>query len=155
MGMADASHITSANEQAGEPESRPATHQVSRDDGLLKIAATYYPDNKDLGYDAIILANPGITNEDVIYPGQTIALPRINKSNSIIALDSKGLFKAYGRYYNSSQAEKVGAKLKELQVRYVVRETELPNDVKVYRIFIGGYESKEELQRVLALTEKN
>ncbi len=47
------------------------------------------------------------------------------------------------------------ARLNELQLHYLVRETSLPNVVKVYRLFIGGYDSKEELKNALGLAEQN
>jgi hypothetical protein len=106
-----------------------------------------------VGYDAIILANPRITNEDMIYSGQTITLPKVDQNN-IISLGKK-YFAILDRYYNSAQAAKAGARLKELQLHYLVRETSLPNDVKVYRLFIGGYDSKEELKKALGLAEQN
>jgi len=150
-GGAEASRVNKPEEQASEPESnRPATHQVTREDNLLKIVATYYPDNKEFGYDAVILANPRINDEDIIYSGQIIALPKLDKGN-IITLDNKEYFRIFGRYYSSSQAEKVGARLKELQLRYVVRATELPDATKVYRIFLGGYERKDELKKAMTL----
>jgi hypothetical protein len=148
-GIADASPANKPEEPAGEPETGGlATHQVAREDNLLKIVATYYRDNKELGYDAVILANPRIADEDVIYSGQSIALPKLDKSN-IITLSNKEHFRIFGRYYSSVQADKVGARLKELQLRYVMRATELPDATKVYRIFLGGYASKEELTKAM------
>jgi hypothetical protein len=153
LGVADTSHLSPAAEAAKEAETAgPAAHQVAREEGLLKIVATYYPAKKEIGYDAIILANPRITDEDVIYSGQTIALPKVDQNN-IITL-GKEHFGMFNRYYNSAQAAKAGARLKELQLHYLVRETSLPGDVKVYRLFIGGYDSKEELKKALGLAEQ-
>ena len=150
-GIAETSRVNKPEAPVSAPETnRPAAHQVAREDNLIKIVATYYPDNKELGYDAVILANPRITDEDVIYSGQTIVLPKLDKGN-IITLDNKENFRIFGRYYSSIQAEKVGARLKELQLRYVVRTTELPDATKVYRIFLGGYESQDELKKAMTL----
>jgi type II secretory pathway predicted ATPase ExeA len=156
MGVADTSPPPPAEPPARQsPGTGPATHQVTREDGLLKIAATYYPDNKEIGYDAVILANPRITNEDVIFAGQTIVLPKVDKGSKIIALNSNEVFAIFGRYYTASQAAKVGARLKALQLNFVVRETELPDNAREYRVFIGGYGSREELQKAVAEAEKN
>jgi hypothetical protein len=154
--VADTSQVPPADNGMSEPETtKPATHQVAPEDGLLKIVASYYPDNKEIGYDAVILANPRITNEDIIFSGQSITLPGVDKRNNIIILDNKEHFAIFKRYYNASQAEKAEARLKELQLRYMVRETQLPDDNKIYRIFLGGYGSKEELKKAMALAEKN
>ncbi len=141
---------------ATEPEStKPATYQVAPEDGLLRIVATYYPDDKEIGYDAVILANPAITNEDFIYPGQTLTLPKVNKNDRIITIGGKEYFKIYGQYYSSSQADKAVSKLQELQLRFVVRETEIPDAGKIYRIFLGGYDSPGDLKKAMALIGKN
>jgi general secretion pathway protein A len=143
-------------ETAAEPESSPpATYQVAPDDRLIKIVSTYYPDDKEIGYDAVILANPRITNEDFIYPGQTLTLPKVNKSDNIITIGGKEYFKIYGQYYNSTQADKAVSKLQELQLHFVVRETEIPDAGKIYRIFLGGYDNPGDLKKAMALIGKN
>jgi general secretion pathway protein A len=141
--------------QAGEPPAEPesaksTTYQVAPQDGLLKIVSTYYPDNKDSGYDAVILANPHIHNEDFIYPGQTLTLPKVDNSNNIITLGGKEYFKTYGVYYSSAEVARATAKLKELELHFVVRETEIPGEGKMYRVFLGSYGSPEELKKATA-----
>ncbi len=104
-GLADTSPPPPPETGASQPETaRPAVHQVAREDGLLKIVGTYYPNNKEIGYDAVILANPDITNEDVIYPGENLALPQINKDDNVITLDNKEHYAILKRYYTSAQA---------------------------------------------------
>jgi general secretion pathway protein A len=145
-----------AEPEPSEPESAKATtYQVAPEDGLLKIVSTYYPDDKDIGYDAVILANPRINNEDFIYPGQTLTLPKVNKGNDIISIGSDEYFKIYGLYYNSSDVTKAIAKLKELQLHFVVRETEIPGEGKIYRVFLGSYGNADELKKAMALLGKN
>ena len=116
---------------------------------------TYYPDDKEIGYDAVILANPTITNEDIIYPGQTLKLPKVDRSDHIINLGGKEYFTIYGLYYSSSQAEKAVSKIQELQLHFVVRETELPFEGKIYRVFLGGYGNPGDLQKAMALLGKH
>jgi nucleoid-associated protein YgaU len=142
--------------QAGEPPAEPVsgqtiTYKVAPQDRLLKIVSTYYPDNKNIGYDAVILANPHITNEDFIYPGQTLTLPKVNNTNNIITIDGNEYFKMYGVYYSSSEVARATAELKELQLHFVVRETEIPGKGKIYRFFLGSYGSLGELKK--AMTE--
>ena len=150
-GLAD----TSPEAGESQPETaKPAAHQVAREDGLLKIVGTYYPANKEIGYDAVILANADITKEDVIYPGQNLALPQIGKGDNVITLDNKEHYAILKRYYTAAEAGKAGARLKALQLNYVVRETRLPGDVRVYRVFLGGYASTDELKKAMALAEQ-
>lgn len=154
LGVPDLPKVPQPEEPESPPETgKPATHQVTREDGLLKIVATFYPDDKEIGYDAVILANPHITDEDVIYSGQIISLPRVDKKNNVITLDNKEFFGFFRRYHNSTQAAKAATRLKELQLHYVVRETILPDGTKEFRVFLGGYDSKEELRRAMALAE--
>lgn len=152
---AERSSVPQQETQAIEAEtSRPTIHEVSPEDGgLLKIIAGYYPDEQEVGYGAVILANPQINNEDIIYPGQKLSLPIIDNSN-VITLNNKQHYYMYKRYYNSTQIEQAIANLKGLEIRFVVRETRLPDAGPIYRIFLGGYDSKEELKEAMAMAEK-
>jgi type II secretory pathway predicted ATPase ExeA len=143
--------------ETAEPEaSGPETHRVATEDGgLLRIAAARFPEARDIGYDAVILANPQIKDEDVIYKGQVLIIPQVDINRKIITLPDKQHFAMYQRYYTSSQMEKDLTKLKDLQLKFIVRETTLYGDQKVYRIFLGGYDTKEELQKALELVKKN
>jgi type II secretory pathway predicted ATPase ExeA len=143
--------VPQAGNPPAEPESsQPTTYKVAAQDGLLKIVSTYYPNNKDIGYDAVILANHNINNEDFIYPGQTLTLPKVNNSNNIITLDGNEYFKTYGLYYSSADVARATAKLKEQELHFVVRETEIPGEGKIYRVFLGSYSSPEELKKAMA-----
>ncbi len=146
-----------SDNQVTEPEiPKETTHKVSPEDGgLLRIVAAYYPDDPGIAYDAVILANPPIDNEDIIYPGQILSLPKVDKNDQVITLSNNQHYWIYKIYYNSSDVEKVLSTLRERQVRCLVRETLLPDAGKIYRIFLGGYDSKEELKEAIALTKKN
>jgi general secretion pathway protein A len=143
--------------QATEPETpKVATHKVSPEDGgLLRIVANYYPDDQEIAYDAVILANPRIDNEDIIYPGQNLSLPQVDKDGQVITLSNNQHYWFYKSYYNSSVVEQVLSTFRERQIRFLVRETWLPDVGKIFRIYLGGYDSKEELKEAIALTKKN
>lgn len=51
---------------------------VKKGDTLAKIAAAQYPRNPELGFKAILLANPTIVKPDQIIPGQTLVLPGLD-----------------------------------------------------------------------------
>jgi type II secretory pathway predicted ATPase ExeA len=133
---------------------RPATHRVAPEDGgLLKIVADYYPDEQEIGYGAVILANPEIKNEDIIYPGQKLMLPKI-ENHTMITLNNHQHYCLYKLFYNSTQVEQTTAKLKEHDIHYLVRETWLPDAGHIYRIFLGGYEDKAKLEEAMVMAEK-
>jgi len=140
---------------AGSEGGTPISYKVAAQDGLIRIASTYYPNNKDIGYDAVILANPRINNEDFIYQGQTLTLPKVDNSTNIIALGSNEYFKMYGLYYSAAEVARATAKLKNLELPFVVRETEIPGAGKIYRVFLGSYSSPADLQNAVAKLGRN
>jgi len=143
--------------RAVEPQAPEADiHRVtSADRGLLKIVAAHYAADQETGYDAVILANPHIEHEDMIYAGWILVMPQVDKVSKIITLPNKQYYAVFKHASTSSQAEKAAARLRELQLRFTVRETLLHGDYKMYRIYLGGYESREELQRAKELAEKD
>jgi len=131
------------------------SYQVtSRDNSLSKIVATHYPNNKQVGFAAVILANPQITIENLIFHGQQLLLPKINKSNNIIILNDNLYYILYDKYNDKSQASKSVSMLKDLKIRYVVIETQQSFYKKVYRIYLGGYEDEEKLKEALTMAER-
>ncbi len=147
--------------QPGQPTPEPegarltTTYTVTPEDVLIKIVANHYPGNKEIGYHAVILANPHISNEDRIYQGQNLLLPKVDGITKSISINNRQHFEFFRQYYVAAQADRAAAKLKELQIKYLVRETLLPDSIKVYRIFLGDYESTAELKKAVALAEKD
>jgi type II secretory pathway predicted ATPase ExeA len=155
--QAEAPAVSPPEPQAPEAQAlSPDTHRVAPEDGgLLRIVAGYYPDQPEIGYNAVILANPEINNEDIIYPGQKLSLPEVNKNNKVITLNNNQHFSIYKQFHSSSQVKQTTDRLQEQGIRYLVRETRLPGAGPIYRIFLGGYENQEDLQAAMAATEKN
>lgn len=134
--------------------STPISYRVTaKDHNLGKIVAAHYPKNKKFGFVAIILANPQITAEDSIYPGQILTLPEINKTNKIIKLNDCLYYLLYNRYSNVSEFNKALSKLKKLQIRCLTRETQHSTAGNLYRIYLGGYEREEDIKEILTLIE--
>lgn len=153
-GSAGSPQKTQASAEEATP--RPPIHRVAPEDGgLLRIVADYYPDMQEIAYNAVILANLEINNEDVIYPGQKLSLPEVEKNNNVITLNNNQHYSIYKQFYTSSQVEPATARLSDQGIRHVVRETRLPGAGPIYRIFLGGYDSKEELEKARAAAEKN
>jgi hypothetical protein len=149
-------------ETAGSPPPEPAdsgnkpvtlrTHQVTDEDGnLSRIVSKYYQDDKKLALAAILLANPQIPSENLIYVGQSLTLPEVDKS--VISLADKKHYALYNQYADEAHLKQAVERLTKNQVRFVIRETQEPGGRKDYRIFIGGYEQKADLQRARTIAE--
>ena len=112
-------------------------------EGLTRLAAKYYPENKKLGLVAMILANPKITNEDVILKGQALYLPAINLSKETIRLKDGLFYAVYGRYNSPDSSAKDASWLIKNRVRFKVMDTKDSDSNVAYRIFLGGYDWKK------------
>lgn len=139
--------------EPGTPTS--TTYRVASEDlNLTKIAAKHYTDNKAIGFIAIILANPQITNEDTILLGQELLLPKVNQDNKVIILNDNRYYLLYNCYSDSNFVKKVLSKLSERKVRFQVRETHNIDAMNIYRIFLGGYEREDDLMEALEVAER-
>jgi type II secretory pathway predicted ATPase ExeA len=120
---------------------------VKGGESLMGLAAQYYPDNKKLGLEAIILANPQVANIDIIHPGQTLNLPAINFLKQTIRLKDGFFYTKWGNYNAAARTERASW-LTEHKVRFQVLN---PRDLAggmVYRIFLGGYDTEDALEIV-------
>jgi type II secretory pathway predicted ATPase ExeA len=123
------------------------------DKNLFGIVAKHYPFNKKFAFPAIILANPEITDENLIFPGKNLYLPKMNKIG-VITLGDNRYYLLYKRYEDISKVNKAVSNLKEHKIRFLVRETRHPDVGEVYRIFIGGYESEDDLKSAAKMAER-
>jgi hypothetical protein len=139
----------SANDVALEKpaaEVLPAKVVVQKGDSLGKFITQYYPGQEKLGLEATILANPEISRENVIYPGQALNLPRIDVSAQAIQLQDQQFYALYGRYYSAASWEGDKPWLEKNQVRFLVRETRESTGRVIHRVFLGGYETVSDLK---------
>lgn len=128
-------------------ESVPHTEWVVRsNENLAKIVARHYRDDEQIGLEAVILANPAISNEDFITPGQTLSLPAINHTTGEIELPDKSLYVVYGIYTSAASLTNDLAWLAKRDLRYEVRKTRASNGVTLNHVFLGGYKKSQELQ---------
>jgi type II secretory pathway predicted ATPase ExeA len=130
--------------------STPISYRVTvKDHNLGKIVAAHYPNKGKFGFAAIILANPQITKEDLIYPSQILTLPKINENNNIIKLNDGRYYVLYNRYSDVSEFNKAVSKLKKLRIPSLTRETQHSTAGKIYRIYLGGFEREEDIKEIL------
>jgi general secretion pathway protein A len=128
-------------------ESIPHTKWVVRsNESLSKIVTRHYGDYEEIGLEAVILANPDISNGDFIMPGQVLSLPKINHTTGEIELPDKSLYVLYGIYTSAASLTNDLAWLAKRDLRYEVRETRGSNGVTLNHVFLGGYRKSQELQ---------
>ena len=140
---------TSANDVAREKPAAdvlPAKVVVQKGDSLGKFITQYYPGQEKLGLEATILANPAISREDVIYPGQALNLPRIDVSAQVVQLQDQQFYALYASYYSAASWEGDKPWLEKNQVRFLVRETRESTGRVIHRVFLGGYETVSDLK---------
>jgi len=118
-------------------------------DTLSRLVNRHYPDNKKLGLVALILANPELTNENTILPGQALYVPEINSDKETIRLRDKLFYAVYGRYVNSNSLKKDSSWLEKRKVLFVLRDTKDSKRNMVHRVFLGGYGTEAELEKAL------
>jgi hypothetical protein len=114
-------------------------------ESLGRIANRSYPANNKLGLVALILANPEIDNENKIFAGQALYLPEINFPKETIRLKDQGFYAVYGLYQSAASLKKDTVWLEKKQVHFVIRDTTGTRGMVVHRVFLGGYETEEEL----------
>jgi type II secretory pathway predicted ATPase ExeA len=123
---------------------------VQEGDTLTGVAAELSPKNVELGMVAILLANPNITNTDRIFLGQKLTLPVINSADNSISIRDN-LFVFYDRYDSMPSLSKALTYLNNLGVRHSVVEAEYGRGNVTYRVLIGGYENRTDLEKALTL----
>jgi general secretion pathway protein A len=129
----------------------PQAHRVTAEDGnLSRIISKFYPNNQEVGLAAVLLANPQITSSDLIYVGQQLTLPNIKNTGKIFRLLDAKYYVYYDQYISDSPMQQTLKRLQERQVRFVVREAQ-ELGVKIYRIFLGGYDQETELHKAITL----
>jgi len=122
---------------------------IKEGENLSTIASQQYPEDRKLGMLAIILQNPGIANEDTIRPREVLYLPKINFSNRTIHLKDNLFYAFYGPYTSPESLRKAAAELEARKVRFMVRNTKNAAGNLTQRIFIGGYDTREDLEKTL------
>jgi hypothetical protein len=120
---------------------------VQTGQSLTRIIERNYPENQKIGMGAVILANPTIVREDIIYPGQTLFLPEINFANQTIRLQNHLFYAIYGTYRSAESLKEDTTWLAKKKIHFVVRNIKDSRGIAVHRVFLGGYANAEELEK--------
>ncbi len=116
---------------------------------MSQIANQRYPADNQLGLDALILANPEINDIDKIFPGQVLYLPEIDLPKETIRLKDQRFYAIYGHYQSGASLKIDTSWLEKKQVHFFIRDTKGNRGIVVHRVFVGGYETAEELAEAL------
>jgi hypothetical protein len=122
---------------------------IKRGESLARIVAQHYPENEQIGLVAIILANPEIYKDDLIYFRQVLKLPKVNSIDKTIQLQDNLFYILYGRYYSDVDLKMHTLWLNKKKIRFIVRNTKDSKGRNVHRVILGGYETKEELEKAM------
>jgi hypothetical protein len=76
-------------------------------------------------------------------------LPEINFAQQTIRLENRLLYAIYGIYLSAANLKEDATWLAKKKVHFVVRETKDSRGKTVYRVFLGGYATAEELAKAL------
>lgn len=159
-GKSAAAHIFAKVAPSPEPESlaiftQPSQIQIKRGESLARIIAQHYPKNQQIGLVAIMLANPEISNNYLIYAGQVLKLPQLDLTDKIIELQDNSYYSLYGRYYLDDDFKKHKLWLNKKKVKYFVKNNKDLKGKTVHLIILGGYEKKEDLKETLQSIKNN
>jgi len=139
--------VTPSPEQESlESSAQPSQIKIKKGETLSKIIAQHYPENQQVGLIAIMLANPEISEDYMIYAGQVIKLPQLELTDNIIKLQDSFYYGLYGRYYSENDLKKHTLWLDKINVKFIVRNAKDPSGRNVHLVILGGYEKKEDLK---------
>jgi general secretion pathway protein A len=127
---------------------------AQKGENLTAIAARNYPGQQLIGLWGIILANPKIVRDDLIYPGQVLELPKIDFQDKTIQLKDKLFYFPYGRYYSPKDLKNDTAWLSKAKVKFLLLPSKDRRGRSFNRVFIGGYDRVAELQDALQRLKK-
>jgi general secretion pathway protein A len=149
-----APQVKESNAPSGAPL-KPAflRREVKKGETLSIIASQAYRGSEEFSIEAVILDNPGIKDRDLIYPGQTVYLPRINPGRQTMQLRDNLFYAYYGRYDSTDTMKGVSALLEQKGVRYTIIANDGRRGSSSHHILLGGYEKVADLQKALDLAK--
>ena len=131
------------------PGTSPRQVTVKTGKSLEGIASRHYPDHYQMGLLAILVANHNDIKDDLIYPGQTLHLPKVKLAGQMMQLDDNLFYAPYGRYHSPESLRTDTAWLKKNQVRFLVIRSRDSQGKTFHRVVFGGYSQEMELQEAI------
>lgn len=123
--------------------------KVRPNECLYDLARSEYGIGNVSIIDLIQMANPGIRNVNLIYPGQEIILPYIEREDLIVK-DEKGVYHIhYASFYRREDARLcIQDLIKENKEAYIISARQ--GDNLVYRVYVGTFKNSDDAKRILA-----
>jgi hypothetical protein len=130
---------------------QPSQIEIKKGESLSVVISKYYPKNQQIGLVAIMLANPEISKDYFIFPGQILKLPQLDPTDQIIKLQNNLYYSLYGRFYSDKDLNKNIFLLKKNNIKYLVWNTNDSKKKAIHLIIFGGYEKKDDLKIALQI----
>ena len=134
----------------GVQASRPWQVEVENNDNLTRIAKRWFPQQEELGLVALLLANPQNLSANLIFPGQKLNLPLIDPDHQTIQMKEGVFYALWGEYPAIPSLQKAISRLSRQNVRYTVMNNEITAGDSSYRVLIGAYGSRKDLEQALS-----
>jgi LysM repeat protein len=159
-GKSPAGQIPAEVAPSPEPKSlaispQPFLITIKKGESLYRIIARHYKQNQQIGLVAIMLANPEISKDYVIYAGQVLKLPQLDPKGNIIRLQDNLYYGLYGRYYSDNDLKDHTLWLQKKNIKFSVMNTQDVSKKNVHLVILGGYEKKEDLKIALQSVKTN
>ena len=140
--------LTRTQAAGNQPGTPPRQVTVKPGESLEGIASRHYPDHSQMGLLAILVANRNDIKDDLIYPGQTLHLPKLKLAGQMMQLDDNLFYAPYGRYSSPESLKTDTAWLKKKQVRFLVIRSRDSQGKTFHRVVFGGYSQETELEQI-------
>ena len=154
QGDQERSAISQISLPAQEPTPAVIPNQVivQKGDYLTRIAYGHYG-NSGLGLLAIILANRDEISNDLVYPGQNLYIPEIDKRQQTMRLQDGSYYAPYALISSPERLKEITSWLKKKQVSFLVIRSRDDAGKPLHRVVIGGYQSQQDLKQAFEKTK--
>jgi len=130
---------------------QPSQIEIKKGESLSIVISKYYPKNQQIGLVAIMLANPEISEDYLIFAGQILKLPQFDPTDKIIKLQNNLCYSLYGRFYSVKELNKSKSWLNKNNIKYLVWNTKDAKKKAIHLVIFGGYEKKDDLKIALQI----
>jgi hypothetical protein len=125
---------------------QPTQVKIRKGENLFKVISKYYPKHQQIALIAIMLANPAISKDYKVFPGQTITLPQLDPTDNIFKLQDNLYYRFYGRFSSENDLDKSKFWLNEYNIKYLVWNAKESKNKTIHLVIFGGYEHKDDLK---------
>jgi hypothetical protein len=138
-----------ADVEPGAVHSKPKEHRVviQRGSTIHSIARNAYGANAVLGMDLIREFNPEITDLNLVFPGQELLLPPLNRETLLRKQPTGSYRLVVASFRNREAADSYAGLLTDRGYRVVVTSNLTSGDLSLHRVEISGLKTLEEANK--------